>query len=451
MVATDITDQQGNNSSLDDDNSSALLDTSEDEDVVDDDVEVDVENDDGDVLSELIDIREPLKNLKRGLEKKVGYNLKNFQFWLQDSQALPDSTTLVDQCIQGEGLVQINVEIVVEANKINIVDVLKPADEVLKEHEKRRKRRYSSSANDDEEKQESQKKVKKSATSSSKSEPLKSTSSSKTSDNVTRWVVSTYFRKEQERLKFPTDPMMWDPLHVDYWINWVMKEFSQASIDINDWRTTNGKALCSMSHDDFRTRVPSDPGDLVWTHLELLRKCKFVAIIQKGKSQAAAATTSGRHQQSDSSANVPERKTQKKAPVRLGSEKFSVMSQTNVNNGQVQLWQFLLELLTDKEFREVIHWVGDDGEFKLENPEVVAKLWGVRKNKPTMNYEKLSRALRYYYEGDMISKVHGKRFAYKFVCNLKQLIGYDASELNRLVIEAEQKALGSITIYNNAQ
>ena len=75
------------------------------------------------------------------------------------------------------------------------------------------------------------------------------------------------------------------------------------------------------------------------------------------------------------------------------------------NNGQVQLWQFLLEMLTDKQFQEVIHWVGDHGEFKLNNPEVVAQLWGQRKNKPTMNYEKLSRALRYYYDGDMIAKV----------------------------------------------
>ena len=53
----------------------------------------------------------------------------------------------------------------------------------------------------------------------------------------------------------------------------------------------------------------------------------------------------------------------------------------------------------------MIHWVGENGEFKLNNPEIVAQLWGQRKNKPTMNYEKLSRALRYYYDGDMIAKV----------------------------------------------
>ena len=59
-------------------------------------------------------------------------------------------------------------------------------------------------------------------------------------------------------------------------------------------------------------------------------------------------------------------------------------------------------------------WVGENGEFKLNDPEQVAQQWGKRKNKPAMNYEKLSRALRYYYDGDMIHKVHGKRFVFKW-------------------------------------
>ena len=39
-------------------------------------------------------------------------------------------------------------------------------------------------------------------------------------------------------------------------------------------------------------------------------------------------------------------------------------------------------------------------------------------------------------------QVHGKRFVYKFVCDLKQLIGYSAAELSRLVAEAEAKFFG---------
>ncbi|KAM7354596.1 uncharacterized protein ACRADG_006206 [Cochliomyia hominivorax] len=45
---------------------------------------------------------------------------------------------------------------------------------------------------------------------------------------------------------------------------------------------------------------------------------------------------------------------------------------------------------------------------------MVAKLWGERKAKPNMNYDKLSRALRYYYDKNIMTKVHGKRYAYKF-------------------------------------
>ena len=33
------------------------------------------------------------------------------------------------------------------------------------------------------------------------------------------------------------------------------------------------------------------------------------------------------------------------------------------NNGQIQLWQFLLELLTDADHRECIQWIGTDGLF----------------------------------------------------------------------------------------
>lgn len=94
---------------------------------------------------------------------------------------------------------------------------------------------------------------------------------------------------------------------------------------------------------------------------------------------------------------------------------------------------FLLEILTDKKHRDIIRWVGEDGEFKFIEPEKVAELWGACKNKPNMNYEKLSRALRYYYDGDMIAKVKGERYVYKFVCDLKELMGYNSKEMSDMV------------------
>ncbi|KAL0994483.1 hypothetical protein UPYG_G00122840 [Umbra pygmaea] len=83
-------------------------------------------------------------------------------------------------------------------------------------------------------------------------------------------------------------------------------------------------------------------------------------------------------------------------------------------SGQIQLWQFLLELLSDSANSGCITWEGTNGEFKMTDPDEVARRWGERKSKPNMNYDKLSRALRYYYDKNIMTKVHGKRYAYKF-------------------------------------
>ncbi len=99
------------------------------------------------------------------------------------------------------------------------------------------------------------------------------------------------------------------------------------------------------------------------------------------------------------------------------------------SSGPIQLWQFLLELLTDKKNMDCIVWTGREWEFKLTDPELVAQRWGKRKNKPKMNYEKLSRGLRYYYDKNIIHKVPGKRYVYKFVCDLESLLGCSAAEL----------------------
>ena len=69
----------------------------------------------------------------------------------------------------------------------------------------------------------------------------------------------------------------------------------------------------------------------------------------------------------------------------------------------------------DPNSRHLISWTSQDGEFKLHRSEEVARLWGLRKNKTNMNYDKLSRALRYYYDKNIIQKVNGQKFVYRFV------------------------------------
>lgn len=42
-------------------------------------------------------------------------------------------------------------------------------------------------------------------------------------------------------------------------------------------------------------------------------------------------------------------------------------------SGPIQLWQFLLELLTDKSCQSFISWTGDGWEFKLSDPDEVRR------------------------------------------------------------------------------
>uniref|UniRef100_A0A8C3YEP2 ETS translocation variant 2 n=1 Tax=Catagonus wagneri TaxID=51154 RepID=A0A8C3YEP2_9CETA len=82
--------------------------------------------------------------------------------------------------------------------------------------------------------------------------------------------------------------------------------------------------------------------------------------------------------------------------------------------GPIQLWQFLLELLHDGARSSCIRWTGNSREFQLCDPKEVARLWGERKRKPGMNYEKLSRGLRYYYRRDIVRKSGGRKYTYRF-------------------------------------
>ncbi|KAJ7307157.1 hypothetical protein JRQ81_009141 [Phrynocephalus forsythii] len=100
---------------------------------------------------------------------------------------------------------------------------------------------------------------------------------------------------------------------------------------------------------------------------------------------------------------------------------WAYKTESSPGSRQIQLWHFILELLQKEEFRHVIAWQqGEYGEFVIKDPDEVARLWGRRKSKPQMNYDKLSRALRYYYNKRILHKTKGKRFTYKF--NFSKLV-----------------------------
>ena len=105
----------------------------------------------------------------------------------------------------------------------------------------------------------------------------------------------------------------------------------------------------------FFVQVFEDPGDLLWTHLELLRKCKLVAVVQKPTQPPTTSSTPklqpapAKHKQLTSlmppgsvvsqvfdpkaQGGPPARKTAPKQPVTLGKAKLTVLTETKSPNG----------------------------------------------------------------------------------------------------------------------
>ncbi|KAK3699147.1 hypothetical protein QZH41_002464 [Actinostola sp. cb2023] len=79
------------------------------------------------------------------------------------------------------------------------------------------------------------------------------------------------------------------------------------------------------------------------------------------------------------------------------------------------LWEFLHHLLISKRYEQCIAWKNANrGIFRMVDHNMVAKLWGKHKKRKNMTYDKLSRALRYYYAKNILAKVNGQRLTYKF-------------------------------------
>lgn len=98
--------------------------------------------------------------------------------------------------------------------------------------------------------------------------------------------------------------------------------------------------------------------------------------------------------------------------------------------GPMQLWQLIIQLLVSAPASGpesgLVEWTREQKYgFKILQPEQLAQLWGKLKKKPAMNYDKLARSLRYYYDKSMLKKVPGKENTYEFTWDISEMLGYD--------------------------
>ncbi|EDW28567.1 GL19256 [Drosophila persimilis] len=191
-------------------------------------------------------------------------------------------------------------------------------------------------------------------------------------------------------VEVPVDPHAWTTEDIASWVKWLTRKFKiDPEPDIGRF-PKDGQELCELSRADFWVCAGSRRGGT------LMAKHFALSLYQ----------ATGRETSPMLHENEPN-------PYQLlNAASHRLVAQGS--GGQIQLWQFLLELLADSSNVAYISWEGQSGEFRLIDPDEVAKRWGERKAKPNMNYDKLSRALRYYYDKNIMTKVHGKRYAYKF-------------------------------------
>jgi len=274
---------------------------------------------------------------------------------------------------------------------------------------------------------------------------------------------------ESKRVIVPAEPQLWSEQHVKEWAEWVIVEYRLTGVTSQSFDNLDGEKLCKFTRENFRdvTMCEKAAGTFM-EHLDYLKRVEktnqtsqqqnlpnlspadvekqFQDQVERSAFQPTSSRVNslngyqeagGRSRAYNRSFDGSNQQLRGASGGLLGNQlpgnqlsgsqgpamdPYAIFGPTsarlsNPGSGQIQLWQFLLELLSDASNSSSITWEGVNGEFKMVDPDDVARRWGMRKSKPNMNYDKLSRALRYYYDKNIMSKVHGKRYAYKFDFN----------------------------------
>jgi len=120
------------------------------------------------------------------------------------------------------------------------------------------------------------------------------------------------------------------------------------------------------------------------------------------------------------------------APRRYRRPSKNPVPQQRKKGSTLKISQWIVKLLRDPETNpSVIMWEDEpEGKFRVINSTAFAQLWAVEKKNPAMNYEKLSRAMRYYYRNKEIEMVKGERLTYKFGPNMRDFRAKDRNDPN---------------------
>ncbi|XP_017779986.1 PREDICTED: DNA-binding protein D-ETS-4 isoform X2 [Nicrophorus vespilloides] len=209
-------------------------------------------------------------------------------------------------------------------------------------------------------------------------------------------------------LGISTDPSQWSQSNVLSWLEWTSRQFSIPAPIPERWDLA-GAPFVNLSEEDFVERSPLG-GAILYAQLEIW-KAAF-SDEEFGSMHWLPETTSNA-----SSGDVSDDEDEEMQPPPSEPTKATTSARPSGGGSHIHLWQFLKELLsTPGAHGTCIRWLDrSKGVFKIEDSVKVARLWGKRKNRPAMNYDKLSRSIRQYYKKGIMKKTErSQRLVYQF-------------------------------------
>lgn len=226
------------------------------------------------------------------------------------------------------------------------------------------------------------------------------------------------------------EPRRWSAADVAAWIQWARRQLQLPSVPLESFNV-DGATLASLTEEEFCQRAPQC-GSMLHAQLEIWK-----AAVEESPRNTLAASWSPTGVVQTPNTNTAGSQTIGNAPISVKGSSCSVdfsddededcgslqagsgNSGGKMRNGgsHIHLWQFLKELLQSPGAHgSCIRWLDrGKGVFKIEDSVRVARLWGKRKNRPAMNYDKLSRSIRQYYKKGIMKKTErSQRLVYQF-------------------------------------
>ncbi|KAM9706436.1 ETS-related transcription factor Elf-3 isoform 1-T1 [Dama dama] len=222
-------------------------------------------------------------------------------------------------------------------------------------------------------------------------------------------------------------PQLWSKAQVLDWVSYQAEKhkYDPSTIDLSRCEL-DGAALCRCAPEELRLLfgplgdqlysqlwdlTSSFPDELSWI-MELLEKDSLA--LQEPLGEQGPFDGFPDYKKGD----LKHGKRKRGRPRKLSKESRECLEGKKSKHAPrgTHLWEFIRDILIHPELNEgLMKWENrQEGVFKFLRSEAVAQLWGQKKKNSSMTYEKLSRAMRYYYKREILERVDGRRLVYKF-------------------------------------